>query len=373
MARARGEVKQATGAKGEVPIIEPPGPPLPLDAIIGQQRATGLLRHAIESGRIHHAWVFHGPAGVGKFTTALAFAALLLAPGKGGEAEAGRAEALLKTGAHPDLHVIRKELAAVSSFSEIRKLKQTTISKKVVDEFLLDPSARASVMSTGSLCTKAFIVDEADLLDRVTQDSMLKTLEEPPPGSVMILVTSDEHALLPTVRSRCQRVAFSPLSDADMERWWKGAGLQATSGEKPWLLSFASGSPGQALAAAKQGLFAWHTALEPMLAALERPAGGATAALGSTMVRLVADRAEAAVEGKPTASKDAANRRWAFAMIAFVAERARRGLGRAGGDAGKGRLRQIDLCAQAERQIDANVRYDLALENLGAQMATPTV
>src|SRR6266853_6522241 len=62
------------------PEIPPAPRPLPLSGIIGQDQAVSGLRAAVQSGRIHHAWVFHGPTGVGKFTTALAFAALILDP-----------------------------------------------------------------------------------------------------------------------------------------------------------------------------------------------------------------------------------------------------------------------------------------------------
>ncbi|MGP1346029.1 MAG: hypothetical protein ACTS3F_05080 [Phycisphaerales bacterium] len=213
-----------------------------LTDILGQDRAIATLNSAVASGRVHHAWIFSGPKGVGKFTAATAFAAALLDPdtriedGRVVEALPGdrgsEARSLLDRGAHPDLHIIRKELARFSDDSSVRSRVLSTIPKPVVDRFLLQPIARAPVRRDGGLISKAFIIDEAELLDRSTrhapnQASLLKTLEEPPAGSVIILVTSNEGRLIPTVRSRCQRVAFGLLSDEDMRGWMERMGVRS--------------------------------------------------------------------------------------------------------------------------------------------------
>src|SRR5690606_34736066 len=127
-----------------------------------------------------------------------------------------------------------------------------------------EPITRAaSVRSEGSLASKVFIVDEAELLrsNLAVQNAILKTLEEPPPGSVIILITSAEEALLPTIRSRCQRVVFRALEDADMEGWFRHSGIDAKGAERDWLLWYAAGAPGRALEAAQTGLYAWMEAM----------------------------------------------------------------------------------------------------------------
>lgn len=212
-----------------------PSPPARLGAILGQDRAIATLSAAVASGRVHHAWIFSGPKGVGKHTAARAFAAALLDPGTRheggriiepvpGDAAASEARRLLDAGTHPDLHLIYKELARFSEDASVRKRVLSNIPKPVIDEFLLQPIARAATRQDGSKITKAFIIDEAELLDRsirhaTTQASLLKTLEEPPPGSLIILVTSNEGRLIPTIRSRCQRVPFGLLDESAMQQW----------------------------------------------------------------------------------------------------------------------------------------------------------
>jgi hypothetical protein len=221
-----------------------PGKPPRLGSILGQGRAVDTLTAAIATGRVHHAWIFSGPKGVGKHTAARAFAAALLDPATRVEngrlieppiaPAAAQADAthdpaleprrLLDAGVHPDLHLISKELARFSRDTSVQKRVLSSIPKAVIDEFLLQPIARAATRRDGGLISKAFIIDEAELLDRSvrhapTQASLLKTLEEPPPGSLLILVTSNEGRLLPTIRSRCQRVTFGLLDEADMRQW----------------------------------------------------------------------------------------------------------------------------------------------------------
>jgi DNA polymerase-3 subunit delta' len=194
------------------PEVAPAPRPLRLAQVLGQERAIATLRAAIQSGRIHHAWIFHGPAGVGKFTTALAFAALILdpssAPDLSGQVEVdpdSKTQQLLASGTHPDLFIITKELAAVSREASVRESKQRNIAKEVLAEFLLEPATRSRVSGDQALASKVFIVDEAELMDRHGQNALLKTLEEPPPGAVIILVTANEDRLLTTCGAAANR------------------------------------------------------------------------------------------------------------------------------------------------------------------------
>ena len=353
--------------------------PTSLDVVIGQERAVGALRAAQRAGRVHHAWVFHGPAGVGKFTSALAFAAELVTPAgltaAGQGIDAAAVGAMLACGTHPDVHVVCKELASSSADAGVRKLKQTNIAVGVIDEFLLAPAARSRVVQSGTAIGKVFIVDQAELLEPKAQNQLLKTIEEPAEGTVIVLVTSQESDLLPTTRSRCQRVAFGPLSPGSMDRWLATSGLVLQDEQRQWLLSTAGGCPGQLTTALTHGLFGWHQAIEPLLAALDDGEVARAYALGSTMCKLVEERAAASVDGLALASKDTANRVWARRMLALVAERARRRLARAqviaGGDESASRrlLHWVDLLAQADELLDANVQPQGVLDNLAAQMA----
>lgn len=364
-----------------------------LDQVIGQAQAKGVLQSAMQSGRVHHAWIFHGPAGVGKFTTAVAFCAALLdpttAPDLGGvlapETDSP-VQQLVKAGTHPDLHVITKELAAISRKDTVRDGKQMSIAKEVVEEFMLEPAQRSRVMTGASRMGKAFIIDEAEMMNPTTQNAILKTLEEPPEGTVIVLVTSSEDRMLTTIRSRCQRVAFTPLSEADMLTWLKTrASLEPPPPTKPsereWLLRFALGSPGAALVAMENQLFTWQEALAPMLESVAR--GHYPVEMAAAMHKLIGERAEAAVKANPDASKDAANKAWMRRMLSFLAEDMRlrlrmHAVGKAAQQiaedpAAHRLLSELEAVTRTEQQMYANVNQQLLLENLVAQMCVEPV
>jgi hypothetical protein len=359
-------------------VIATPGAG-PFASLIGQEGAVGVLQSALASSRIHHAWIFHGQRGVGKFTCAMAFAAALLDPdaraGKSGVVEfnpRGEVGRLLGTGAHPDLHVITKELARFSDDRSVRESKLITIPKDVVEKHLLSPAALAPTLRTASRAAKVFIVDEADLLDRSpynapVQNALLKTLEEPPAGTVIILVTESEDRLLATVRSRCQRVAFRPLDDRAMERWIESAAIEIPNAQRAWLLEYASGSPGRLREAVEHGLYAWHERLGPMLEAVAR--GRFVVELGAALAECADSWATGWVERHKNASKDAANKDGAARVLHMVAEHFRRRLPRATGEERSAVLGAIEDTARCDRDIDASVNLVLAMGNLGAQLS----
>ncbi len=355
-------------------------PAKPLSQILGQDRAIAALTAAAGSGRLHHAWMFHGPKGVGKFTTALAFAAVALDP-TCGDSLSGEwspdpdspVQTLIRAGLHPDLHVVRKELARFDDDSKVREKKLITIPKEVIEDHLLRPAALAPTLRNNALAGKVFIVDEAELLDRSptnapVQNALLKTIEEPADRTLIILVTSSEESLLPTIRSRCQRVAFSPLDDSAMQAWMKRSGLDADASKREWILRFASGAPGVAKLALECGLHEWHVKLAPMLAKVEQ--GEFVVPLGATLASLIDSWAAAWVDSHDNASKDSANKEGCDWMIRLLGEHLRAGLRRhAAGDRAEGYARAIDLLREFEARIDANLNIALACEGLSADLS----
>lgn len=357
-------------------------PPRPLADMLGHERAVDQLSAAMASGRLHHAWLFHGPEGVGKFTTALAWAALLLDPGtargltgRHAADPASPTQRLLAAGTHPDLHVVVKELARFSNDPAVRSAKLTKIPKSVVMDHLIRPAALAPVMRTGSMVGKVFIVDEAELLDTsltnaTSQNAMLKTLEEPSPGTVIILVTSSEDRLLPTIRSRCQRVAFGPLDDQAMRVWLSRSGRQVEAAERDWLLGAAEGSPGRFVSMHDGGMYGWSRAIEPMLADAQR--GVHPVALGGVMNGLVDTWAASWVkQGEKNGenrSKDAANRVGVRRMFSLVAEHARASL--ADPARTPAALRSIEAVGRAQRELDTNVQMRMVLDHLAAGLSS---
>jgi len=359
----------------------------PFAQIQGQFAATQTLQKAVDGDRLHHAWIFHGPRGVGKMTTALAFGKWLLddtilpqeevlvddgltgldAP-SGGE---GDDEALLRSG-HPDLHVVTKELARYSSDAAIRNRKLTTIPVEVLRTALIEPVNRAATCGG----RKVFIVDEAELLNEAGQNALLKTLEEPPPGTILILVTPSEDKLLPTIRSRCQRVGFLPLHDGVVRDWVSRrvadqAGLEIAPAMIDWVVTFSSGSLGRAALAVDWKLTDWAQVVLPAIdgAAQGRPDGQ----LGATMAALIDGFAKDWVDGHKNASKEAANKMAADLMWALIANHARHKLhtlsSKLGADdpvAGDATLdpwlKTIDATEQGKAMLGSNVNMGMACD-----------
>lgn len=171
-----------------------------LDGISGQPRAVALLRRALESNRVAHAYAFVGPAGAGRMTTALAFAQALLCPARGcGACPACRLAAARQ---HPDLHV----LAPTPPETNPRGARALRIG--AIRELEHEASLRP-VMGR----RKVFVLDEAERMTGEAPQAFLKTLEEPPASTVMILILPRPRALPATVVSRCQVVRFAPRGD----------------------------------------------------------------------------------------------------------------------------------------------------------------
>ncbi len=165
-----------------------------------QPRAAQLLLRALERDRVAHAYAFVGPAGTGRTTAALAFAGALLCA-KGG-CHACRDCRLAAARQHPDLHAIvptpperNPKGAPLIRIDEIHKL------------------GRLAAMKPAMAARKVFILDDAEKMTSDSPEALLKTLEEPPAHTVMILVLPTTRALPATVLSRCQIVRFRPRAD----------------------------------------------------------------------------------------------------------------------------------------------------------------
>ena len=325
---------------------------------------------------------------MGKFTTAIETARVLLDPdarlnlpdASDGttllpKTHSEHIQSLITAGTHPDLHVIRKELALYSDNAQLRERKQLNIPIDLIRERIIGgrsgesyydaPAYRSATLGHG----KVFIIDEAELLAGEAQNSMLKTLEEPPPDTYFFLITSQPDRLLITIRSRCQHVRFSPLGDQSMKQWLTTFAKEHPEAAKHGseLLAFATGSPGLGQLALEYGFIEWQKALDPMLRDLE--AGKFPIAMGDTLSTLIDEFAQSWVKQHKNASKDAANKDGARHMLSFLASHARRQLKAAcvrSEDPFKW-LAVIDLINQAQRELESNVNMKLLLENLVVQ------
>jgi len=164
-----------------------------LSTIEGQEGAIALLRGALAAGKVGHAYAFVGPAGSGRRATALAFAAELVAPGD------ARQRARIERGAHPDVRLLEPTPPDGNP--------KGPLGIRIDDIRDLEHLARLRPLEAP---VKVFIVDEAQRMTLATPQAFLKTLEEPPAHTVLILVLPHARALPPTVLSRCQIVRFAP-------------------------------------------------------------------------------------------------------------------------------------------------------------------
>ncbi len=352
-------------------------------SILGQSKALAALQGTLRSGRFHHAWIFRGPPGVGKFTTATEVARILMDPGAGpnlaGVVEAdpeGETSRLIDAGAHPDLHVVYKELALYSENPMLRQRKLINIPLDLLREKMLggrtsdDRYHEAAAYRTPVLgYRKVFILDEAELIDPTGQNALLKTLEEPPANTYIFLITSHPERLLPTIRSRCQAVQFLPLEEAELTRWFERQALELSAPQRRWIERFCDGSPGTALLAARYDFYRWQQELEPMfeqLAAQRFPPG-----LGEALASLVEEFAAKWVKENENASKDAANKAGTRHLLRLLGTHARQQLQAvcARQEDPIAWLEVIDLLPAAERHLEANVNMKQVMENLAAQWA----
>jgi len=350
--------------------------------ILGQPRAISILQASLRSRRLHHAWIFAGPVGIGKFTTAIEFARIVLDPHAGpnlsGEIEADHDSStsrLIDSRTHPDLHIIRKELALYSKDQQIRNRKLMNIPVEVLREWMIggtdDGSGQAPVYRTAAYGHgKVFIIDEAELLDQTSQNAILKTLEEPPRDTYIILITSRPDRLFPTIRSRCQFVPFVPLDEPSMSAWFDQSALKLGARERAWVEAFAEGSPGAATLAAEYGFAAWQETLRPMIADVER--GRFPAEMGQTAAKLVDDFAVQWVRNHDNASKGAANKLGAQQLLRALSRHVREKLADSLDEGRDPRpwMDVADFLRNAEREIHSNVNQKMVLENLFVQWAT---
>ena len=177
-----------------------------------QERAISIIRRALSSGRTHHAYLFDGPEGIGKRTAAMALAGRLLCESGGlapdadacGDCTSCR---LVASNNHPDFHPIHRGLHKLHPDPSVRRSKGLFLAVDVVRHFVI---ASAGLKPSRGRA-RVFLIREAERMNDGAQNALLKTLEEPPGASRLILLTTAVSRLLPTIRSRCQIVSFGPL------------------------------------------------------------------------------------------------------------------------------------------------------------------
>ncbi len=186
--------------------------------ILGQERAVAVLQGAIARDNVAHAYLFTGPPQSGRGTLARLFAQTLTCEGGTGVALAPcgacRSCRKIERGVHPDVDVVGlASQEAASQTGARRESKNTTLSIDTVRGL----QGRLSLRPMESRW-KVAIVEDAETMGREAASAFLKTLEEPPPFAVLILLAPEVGAVLPTIRSRCQVVELRPVAREELAR-----------------------------------------------------------------------------------------------------------------------------------------------------------
>jgi len=243
-----------------------------------QDHAIEVLQSALQGDRLAHGYIFYGPSGVGKTMAAREFAKLLLCedpreitPARAqrlttqqdncGECQSCR---LIRAGTHPDYHVIYKELIRLMPGRKDHKAAELgvdVIRRELIDKVGLRPALGLA---------KVFVILQAHKLTRSAQNAMLKTLEEPPDGTYIILLAERIITLLPTIRSRAQAVSFGLLPEDFVRQRLASAG--ADERNQRFYSRFVPGQMGLALELFELGVYDLNERLGKDLAGLE-PAG----------------------------------------------------------------------------------------------------
>lgn len=200
--------------------------------LIGHQRIVEMLQRAMSKDSLHHAILLSGPAGVGKKTLARALAAARLCPVSPGQGcgECVTCQRVLR-GTHSDFVVVGPSGASAR------------ISRASVQESVL---SLQQAPHEGPAHLTAFA--PADRMSVEAANALLKTLEEPRPGVMLLLITQRPHAVLPTLRSRCLHLDLRPLTLGQTQRVLELAKPPLPTAEMDPLLELSPGQPGQILA-----------------------------------------------------------------------------------------------------------------------------
>ena len=252
------------------------------DAFFGQDHVVAALRNAIEGDRVGHAYLFSGPRGTGKTTSARILAKALNCTDLQGGEPCNECDSCLafQAGGSYDLH----ELDAASNNG--------------VDA-MRDLIGKVALGSPGR--TKVYILDEVHMLSSGAENALLKTLEEPPPHVVFVLCTTEPNKVVPTIRSRTQHLEFSLLSASQVgdliDHVVGDAGIEITPEDRQYVIRAGGGSARDTL-----------SALDQVVAAGGAPQGGEhLEALFQSLIDRDAAQALTAIDGALQAGRDAAS------------------------------------------------------------------
>lgn len=338
-----------------------------LQDIFGQDEAVETLLRAYRADRLPHGLVFAGRIGVGKATAARGLATLFLCEAPKNDKPCGECDSCNVmsvtnrdgTTNHPDFHIIYRQLIRLEKADN----KARDLSVDVVRDYLILPAGHKPVMGRG----KVFVVEEADLMSPQAQNSMLKTLEEPPGRTLVILITDQPDCLLPTIRSRCQTVRFASLDEKVVSRELEKRKITKQLAAEAAALS--EGSLGLAERWIEDGVV---DAARELLNQIDGLVDGRppTIDLQDFFKKAAEAYAEKQLERDGKSSKDQATKEGLSLYLRLAATRFRQHLPEMSGeaDAAENCCAAIDAIVRAEGYLDSNVNVPLTLQQLSVSL-----
>ncbi|HVI98615.1 MAG TPA: AAA family ATPase [Sphingomonas sp.] len=295
--------------------------------LVGNEAARAAFLAAMRSPSMHHAWLFAGPEGVGKGSFARLAAARLLAEAAApGALDTGLdlpadnpTRKLIEAGSHPDFRVLER-LPKDPAKPEENLARSITIAQV--------RTLQAMFATTPSMSPRRVVlIDAVDDLERGGANALLKSLEEPPAGTIFLLVSHAPGRLLPTIRSRCRLLRFEPLPREAMTMLLRDALPQARDEEIAALIAAGQGSPGRALGFAGLDMAALDRALATIAGAGD-PTNAERAKLAQSLALKAAQpRYEAFLDRAPSfIAAEASRREGERLRIALDAHEAARSL-----------------------------------------------
>lgn len=208
------------------------------DGIVGQKEIIKSLENAVLNDKVAHAYIFTGPEGIGKRTVAEDFAGVLVCSGTNGGRACGSCICcqMFQNGSNPDFHMIEADGGSIG-VEDIRGIQSEIIVKPLY---------------AGK---KVYLIVDADKMTVQAQNCLLKTLEEPPHYAVIILTTSNDAALLETIKSRTLKYAFKKNTREEILKILEfHTGIDIADAD--FITAYADGVPGVAIDLAGSGDFA---------------------------------------------------------------------------------------------------------------------
>ena len=254
--------------------------------LVGHDPARREWQAAIDSGRMHHAWLLAGQRGLGKAAFARAAARTLVAEPGIPQPEEGSHPDILLLEPLPDGEEEAKKRADGKpyrrkrniSIGQIRSMQQRLVTRPTLGQ------------------RRAIIIDPADDMEKGAVNALLKSLEEPPTGTFFLLIAHQPGRLLPTIRSRCRILRFPPLSDKEIDTILRRVAPDADEATSRAAVAAAEGSPGAALGFVSQDLGQMHQLMRQIIESGDRDLALRGALAGEIGMRPDRERLLAVIE-----------------------------------------------------------------------------